>query len=70
MRILANVVGVSLLTSGTRSAMAALIGLYAAEGPDAWIYTQPLFSKLNEILEGRKIPVIETLLVTVGLVGR
>ncbi|KAJ6560264.1 hypothetical protein B0H19DRAFT_1146990 [Mycena capillaripes] len=55
---------------GAGSAMAALIGLYAAEGPDAWRYTQPLFSQLNEILEGNKIPVKETLLVTAGLIGK
>ncbi|KAJ7893431.1 hypothetical protein B0H14DRAFT_2684894 [Mycena olivaceomarginata] len=54
----------------TRSAMAALICLYAAEGPDAWKYTQPLFSQLNEVLAGNKIPVKETLLVTVGWMGK
>jgi hypothetical protein len=50
--------------------MAALICLYAAEGPDAWKYTQPLFSQFNEVLAGNKIPVKETLLVTVGLMGK
>ncbi|KAJ6515319.1 hypothetical protein C8R45DRAFT_1139488, partial [Mycena sanguinolenta] len=53
------------------SAMAAFIWLYAAaEGADAWKYTQPLFSQLNEALDGSKIPVKETLLVTAGLVGK
>jgi hypothetical protein len=50
--------------------MAALMGLYATEGPDAWKYTQPLFSQLNEVLDGNKIPVKETLLVTAGLIGK
>ncbi|KAF8214176.1 hypothetical protein K438DRAFT_1902229 [Mycena galopus ATCC 62051] len=55
---------------GAGSAMAALVWLYAAEGPDAWKYTQPLFSQLNEALDGSKIQVKETLLVTAGLIGK
>ncbi|KAJ7130974.1 hypothetical protein C8R46DRAFT_1327841 [Mycena filopes] len=55
---------------GAGSALAALIGLYAAEGPDGWKQAAPLFSQLHEILEGNKIPVKETLLVTAGSMGR
>ncbi|KAJ6615603.1 hypothetical protein B0H10DRAFT_2220252 [Mycena sp. CBHHK59/15] len=52
------------------SALAALMGLYADEGPGAWRHTQPLFSQLNEILDGPNIPFKETLLVTAGLIGK
>ncbi|KAJ7462055.1 hypothetical protein FB451DRAFT_1043857 [Mycena latifolia] len=55
---------------GAGSALAALIGLYADEGPGAWKYTQPLFSQLNEVLDGNMIPVKETLLVTAGFIGK
>ncbi|KAJ7771049.1 hypothetical protein DFH07DRAFT_734832 [Mycena maculata] len=55
---------------GAGSALAALIGLYAEEGLGAWKYTHPLFSQLGEILNGNKIPVKETLLVTAGLIGK
>ncbi|KAJ7784096.1 hypothetical protein B0H16DRAFT_1296839 [Mycena metata] len=55
---------------GAGSALAALITLYATEGPDAWKHTEPLFARLHEILDGNKIPVKETLLVTAGLIGK
>ncbi|KAJ6486408.1 hypothetical protein C8R47DRAFT_1216527 [Mycena vitilis] len=51
-------------------AMAALTGLCSDEGPDAWRYTQTLFSQLNEVLDGNKIPVKETVLVTAGFIGK
>ncbi|KAJ7688699.1 hypothetical protein B0H17DRAFT_938064 [Mycena rosella] len=55
---------------GAGSALAALVGLYAEEGPGAWKYTHPLFSQLNEVLDENKLPVKETLLVTAGLIGK
>ncbi|KAJ7156082.1 hypothetical protein C8R43DRAFT_884346 [Mycena crocata] len=55
---------------GAGSALAALVWLYADEGPGAWKYTHPLFSQLNDILDGNKLPMKETVLVTVGLIGK
>ncbi|KAJ7506601.1 hypothetical protein B0H11DRAFT_1706690 [Mycena galericulata] len=55
---------------GAGSALAALIELYADEGPAAWKNTHPLFTQLNGVLDGNKIPVKETTLITVGLIGK
>ncbi|KAK7062299.1 Serine/threonine-protein kinase atr [Favolaschia claudopus] len=52
------------------SALAALVALYAAEVSDAWKFTQPLFSQLNDLLAGSKIPVKETLLILGGFIAK